>query len=177
VGYNGHVSRPRELVRVVLAEAALSSLTPFVPVPFVDDWILEKLLTRIARKVAPHVAPSVVRGYLTAGAAPLTARALSVAAHFVVRKIALVFDVKRSHDVFGEAIGFAYGLDVAPHSVDAAELGSAIHRSLRSLGPAALEVLTRAARSDAPFGDAVGRELDLLHERLGHLLRYETRTQ
>jgi hypothetical protein len=170
-------SRPRELVRVVLAEAALSSLTPFVPVPFVDDWILERLLGRIARKVAPHIAFDVVRGYLRASASPLTMRAISAAAHFVVRKVALVFDVKRSHDVFGEAIAFAYALDVAPHPVDAAALGGAIHRSLQSLGPAALEVLTRAARSEKPFGDAVGGELDLMHERLGHLLRYETRTQ
>jgi len=175
------VTRPRALVRVVLAEAALSSLTPFVPLPFVDDWLFEKLLARIARKVAPHVSPlGVAQGYTRAGTEPIPTRALTAAVRFVVRKVGIVLDVKRSHDVFGEAIAFAYALDAAPQlEQDAVALGAAIQRAVSSLGPAALEVLTRAARTrdGAGFGEAVGRELDAMHERLGHLLRYEARSR
>src|SRR5262245_54011344 len=111
----------RELARLVLLEAAGSSVTPFVPVPFVDDYLFELLLRRIARKVIergekavdPLVAKAVVEGYVKAGAAPVAERALTAAARFVVRKVAVILDVKKSHDVFGEALAFALALDVA----------------------------------------------------------------
>src|SRR4051812_344529 len=94
--------RRRELVTAVLVEAVGSSLTPFVPVPFVDDYLLRRLLQRIVRKVADHggkpVSPTlekaVVEGYTRAGAAPLGQRALTAAARFVIRKVAVVLDVK-----------------------------------------------------------------------------------
>jgi hypothetical protein len=38
----------REIARDVLLEALGSSATPFVPVPFLDDWLVARLLLRIA---------------------------------------------------------------------------------------------------------------------------------
>src|SRR5690606_22550340 len=105
----------REVVGVVLVEAVGSSFTPFVPVPFVDDYLFERLLRRITRKVFERagqevtkpVTKAIVEGYVRAGDPGLGEKALTAAARFVVRKVAVVLDVKKSHDVFGEAIAYA----------------------------------------------------------------------
>lgn len=115
------MSATTALVKDVLAEALGSSATPFVPVPFVDDWIFARLLGRIARKVMHRRARPVqdpwvkalIASYTDSGTRPLAERAVVGAARFVVRKIAVVLDVKKSHDVFGEAIAFAVALDLA----------------------------------------------------------------
>jgi hypothetical protein len=191
-------------VPLVLVEAVGSSVTPFVPVPFVDDYLLERLLQRIARKViekqsdgprpeAGTIAKAVAEGYMQAGSTPLGQRAFTAAARFVARKVAVILDVKRSHDVFGEAIAFALALDVAleldavhPHA--ASHVGAAIFRSRDSVGSAAIEVLTRAGRGAfkatessgqpessrfARVSEAIGREVDDARARLDHLMRYE----
>lgn len=189
----------RDLVQVVLVEALGSSITPFVPVPFVDDYLLERLLRRIARKaiarrgeaLGPEVAKALVEGYVKAGASPISERALVAAARFVVRKVAVVLDVKKGHDVFGEAIAFALALDVAleceaVRDVSARSVGAAIHRATQSLGSAAIEVLTRAGREAfagtdgaptastfARVSEAIGKQVDEARASLDHLMRYE----
>jgi hypothetical protein len=152
-------SRARELVGVVLLEAVGSSVTPFVPLPFVDDWLFARLLERIAAKVLareappppPEVAKAIVKGYMHAAEPPLHERAVIAAARFVARKVAIIFDVMKSHDVFGEAIAFALALDVAREAgaVDArraSSLGGAIHRAVERVGSAAIDVVTEATR-------------------------------
>ena len=189
----------RDLVQVVLLEALGSSITPFVPVPFVDDYLLARLLRRIARKVIARsgdalddsVAKSVVEGYVKSGTPPISERAFAAAARFVVRKVAVVLDVKKGHDVFGEAIAFALALDVALEAeavrdVSAMSVGAAIRRSTQSLGSAAVEVLTRAGREafaktdrsvSAPtfarVAEAIGKQVDEARTNLEHLMRYE----
>jgi len=54
-----------------------------------------------------------VDSYIEAGQDPLAQRAVVGAARFVVRKLAVVLDVKKSHDVFGETIALALAVDVA----------------------------------------------------------------
>jgi uncharacterized protein (DUF697 family) len=118
---NGTNKGARDLVSVVLMEAVGSSMTPFVPLPFVDDYLLGRLLRRITRKVieksgqqvSKPLEKAIVEGYVRAGDTGLGEKALTAAARFVVRKVAVVLDVKKSHDVFGEAIAFALALDVA----------------------------------------------------------------
>ena len=193
----------RDLVGLVLIEAVGSSITPFVPVPFVDDYLFARLLRRIARKVVERagltggapVAKAIVEGYVRAGASGLGERALTAAARFVVRKVAVVLDVKRSHDVFGEAIAFALALDVALEldavtASTASRVGGAIYRARESVGSAALEVITRAGRqafaaaeagetdgSDgsrvARVAEAIGQQVDAARGQLDHLMRYE----
>jgi hypothetical protein len=194
----------RELVVVVLAEAVGSSITPFVPVPWVDDYIFERLLRRIARKVIERtgaradeaVTKGIVDGYVRAGAVPLGTRAFTAAARFLVRKVSVVLDVKRSHDVFGEAIAFALALDVAVElgsigPTSSPDVGAAIYRATQSIGSAAVEMLTRAAREAlktnggsaaspdlavtgfARVSQAIGNEVDDARARLDHLMRYE----
>jgi hypothetical protein len=166
----------RELVRVVLMEAVGSSVTPFVPLPFVDDYLLARVLRRIARKVmertgrAPDETPgggsrgsaaggtrydalakSIVEGYVSAGDTGVGEKAIVAATRFVMRKVAVVLDVKRSHDVFGESIAFALALDTAVRAsavnpATAGTIGEAIYRATQSVGSAALELLTRAGR-------------------------------
>lgn len=161
----------RDLVSVVLVEAVGSSMTPFVPVPFVDDYLLERLLRRITRKVierggqhvTKHVAKEIVAGYIRAGESSLGVRAFAAAARFVVRKVAVVLDVKKSHDVFGEAIAFALALDVAVemravHHTTALAVGRAIHRATQSVGSAAVELITRAGRDAFDVGSAQSSE-------------------
>jgi len=197
-------SRARELTTLVLVEAVGSSFTPFVPVPFVDDYLFGRLLRRITFKVVEcaggtiekPVAKSIVAGYAKAGDTGLGEKAVTAAARFVVRKVAVILDVKKSHDVFGESIAFALALDVAmelraiqPHTAE--HVGGAIYRATQSVGSAALEVLTRAGReafkaSEATTADAappstrfqrvgaaVGRQVDDLRVNLDHLMRYE----
>jgi hypothetical protein len=150
----------RGLVAVVLVEAVGSSITPFVPLPFVDDFLFARLLRRIARKilertgtfVPPDLPKAIVTAYTDAGATPLAERALVAAARFVVRKVAVILDVKKSHDVFGEAIAFALALDVAAedgvvNEATAPALGAAVHRALKVVGGGAIEVLVRATQA------------------------------
>jgi hypothetical protein len=183
-------SRTREIARDVLLEAFGASATPFVPVPFVDDWMRARLLRRIAAKVlAKHrlgsasLPRAIVDAYVKEGARPLAASLVVGAVRFVVRKVAVVLDVKKSHDVFGESIAFAVALDIAAemdeaHDFGAARLGGAIHRALEQVGSGAVEALVRAAR-DAysggrlQIGDAVGREIDAIRARLEPVMRRE----
>lgn len=152
-----------EIVREVLAEAFGASATPFVPVPFLDDFLHARLLRRIAAKVlarhglgSPSLSRSIVDGYMKEGASSLGKSIVVGAARFVVRKVAIVLDVKKSYDVFGESIAFALALDLAAengavHERAAARVGGAIHRALQSVGSGAIEALVRAVR------EAVGR--------------------
>ncbi len=193
---NGHT---RDLVTLVLLEAVGSSVTPFVPVPFVDDYLHAQLLRRITRKVSDRAghpmeepfANAIVDGYVRAGAHGLGDKAFNAAARFLLRKVALVLDVKRSHDVFGRSIAYALALDVAlkvePFDVWRAPLvGRAIHRATESVGSAAIELISRAGRdalsasSSAPEGarlarvaEAIGKQVDTAHDHLDHLMRYE----
>lgn len=183
-------ARTREIARDVLLEAFGASATPFVPVPFVDDWMLERIIRRIAAKViAKHglttpLARSIVDAYVAAGATPLGTSVLVGAARFVVRKVALVLDVKKSHDVFGESIAFALALDLGASSgaateAGAAALGAAIYRTLRVVGSGTLEALVRASREAVSrgqpkeIGDAIGREIDKTRDQLGPILQHE----
>jgi uncharacterized protein (DUF697 family) len=175
----------RALVSLVLVEAVGSSMTPFVPLPFVDDYLLARLLRRIARKVLERagqpsdelVTKAIVEGYVHAGDTGLGEKAVTAAARFVVRKVAVVLDVKKSHDVFGEVIAFALALDVAAelggvHPTTSLALGGAIFRSTQSVGSAALEVLTRAGReafqatSTAPESSRFGRVAEAMQRQV-----------
>ena len=182
--------RAREIVREVLVEAFGASATPFVPVPFVDDWMLARVLQRIAGKVmarhgldSPSLPRAIVDGYVKEGATPLAKSILVGAARFVVRKVAIVLDVKKSHDVFGESIAFALALDIGAvngwaHDAGAARLGGAIHRSLAVVGSGALEALMRAGREavaggQLQIGDAIGREIEQIRAQIEPVLRRE----
>lgn len=186
----------RDIARDVLLEALGSSATPFVPVPFVDDWLVARLLRRIAKKVlvrhgvdpTPDVRKAIVDGFVDAGSEPLAQRAAVGAVRFVVRKVAVVLDVKKSHDVFGQAIAFALALDSAVargalHSWPAAEVGTILHRAVESVGSAAIEGLATAVRRAfernaasgerashqtraARVSDAVGTHIEEAHARL-----------
>jgi hypothetical protein len=170
-------SRARDVTLAVLGEAFGSSATPWVPVPFVDDIILGRILRRAARKVltrgsvydAENLAKVIVDSYIEAGEDPLAKRAVVGAARFVVRKLAVVLDVKKSHDVFGETIALALAVDIAMengwvHESHAQPLGQSIHRSITFVGSGLLEALARTARSvvtapapaPAPEGEGEG---------------------
>ncbi|HVH48055.1 MAG TPA: hypothetical protein VM925_37230, partial [Labilithrix sp.] len=138
----------RDLVGFVLVEAIGASMTPFVPVPFVDDYLLARLLRRITLKVLERggrpaddtIAKAIVVAYVRAGESGLGTKAAVAAARFVIRKVAVVLDVKKSHDVFGEAIAYALALDIAVQlgRVDAS-VGGAIYRATQQVGSAAIE--------------------------------------
>jgi hypothetical protein len=184
-------ARAREIAREVLLEAFGASATPFVPVPFVDDWMLARILRRIAGKVlgkhgltSPSLSRAVVSAYVAAGAAPLGTSLVVGAARFVVRKVAVVLDVKKSHDVFGESIAFALALDLGATDggateAGAAALGAAIYRTLQVVGSGTVEALVRAAREAVArgkakeMGEAIGREVDKARDQLGPILRHE----
>jgi hypothetical protein len=152
-----------DLVVLVLAEALGASVTPFVPVPWVDDWMHARLLRRIARKVLARrglsnprpAAKAIVDAYVEAGGSPMATRALVAAARFVVRKVAVVLDVKKSHDVFGEALAFALALDIVAaagwthgaHARTPGAIGTALHHATHAVGSGVLDALTRAVRS------------------------------
>ena len=172
------VDRTREIAREVLLEAFGASATPFVPVPFVDDWMLARLLRRIAGKVltrhavtTPDLPRLIVDAYVKAGQSSMASTILVGAARFVVRKLAVVMDVKKSHDVFGESIAFALGLDIAvingwATEAGAAHLGAAMYRSLQIVGSGALEALVRAARDGFTRSGADTKRLDHLSEAI-----------
>jgi hypothetical protein len=184
-------ARTREIAREVLLEAFGASATPFVPVPFVDDWVLARILRRIAGKVLAkhgHTSPALVRGivdaYVGAGATPLGTSVLVGAARFVVRKVAVVLDVKKSHDVFGESIAFALALDLAASDgavtePRAAAVGAALHRTLQTVGSGTVEALVRAAREAftrgqmKEMGEAIGREVEKTRDQLEPILQQE----
>lgn len=193
----------REIARDVLLEALGSSATPFVPVPFVDDWLVARLLRRIAKKVlvrhhidpTPDLRSAIVDGFVDAGAEPLATKAAVGAVRFIVRKVAVVLDVKKSHDVFGQSIAFALALDAAVargalQSRPAMEVGNIIHRALESVGSAAIEGLAAAVRRAfqknvvnagdgaaqtraARVAEAVGTHIDDAHMRLAHAVDHE----
>lgn len=142
----------------VLGHAAGCSAAQFVPVPFLDDWAVSVLFTRIAEKVlSRHAGPSesgyakqIAKGYLDEGGSSIGTWVLVTAAKFVLRKIAIVFDVKKSHDVFGEAIAFALALDVALEQktllrASPRALGATIFRAVRAVGRGPLGALASAA--------------------------------
>jgi hypothetical protein len=193
----------REIARDVLLEALGSSATPFVPVPFVDDWLVARLLRRITKKVlvrhridpTPDLRKAIVDGFVDAGSEPLAHRAAVGAVRFVIRKVAVVLDVKKSHDVFGQSIAFALALDAAAtrgalQSRPAMEVGNILHRALESVGSAAIEGLASAVRRAfektatsseggsqqtraARVADAVGSQIDDAHGRLAHAVDHE----
>lgn len=194
-------SPSRGIARDVLLEALGSSATAFVPVPFVDDWLVARLLRRIAKKVlvrheidpTPDLGKAIVDGFVDEDAEPLAQRAAVGAVRFVIRKVAVVLDVKKSHDVFGQAIAFALALDAAIargalQSRPAAEVGSIIHRALQAVGSAAIEGLATAVRRAfeksgaerashqtraARVADAVGTHIEEAHARLAGAVDHE----
>lgn len=203
---NVQSAQARELVNLVLVEALGSSATPFVPLPFVDDYLFARILRRTARKVLERnalavddrVTKALVEGYLREGDPSLGSKALTTAARFIVRKAAVVLDVKRSHDVFGETIAFALALDRAAAlgavaHANVALVGAVMYRAVQSIGSAALEVITRAGRdawNSSPaggneamgarfgrVGDAVSRQVEEAHEHLARLMREELARQ
>ncbi len=181
-----------EIVRDVLVEAFGASATPFVPLPFVDGWMLGRLLRRIAVKVlARHglgsatLPKAIVDAYAKEGASSFGRSLVVGAARFVVRKLAVVLDVKKSYDVFGESIAFALALDIAAgkgwvHDGSAAKVGAGIHRALPTVGSGILESLVRAVRESVAggretvaFGGAIAAEIDKIRAQLEPVLRRE----
>ena len=72
------MSDVNDIARDVLVEAFGASATPFVPVPFVDDYLVARLLRRIAGKVlarhdvvSPELARAIVVAYVKEGSPPL----------------------------------------------------------------------------------------------------------
>lgn len=189
---NDIATETREIVRMVLLEALGSSLTPFVPLPFVDDFLQERLYRRIGRKIlerrAPEATPEqraaaaerIVAGYIAAGTAPLASRVGTTMVRFVMRKVAMILDVKKSHDVFGEAIVLAIAFDVALRQGGLArfgperraELGAAVFRAVSSIGSAPIEILTRAGRevwranASAEEGTRLDRAVQAMSRRI-----------
>lgn len=181
-----------DVVRDVLVEAFGASATPFVPLPFVDDFLLARLLRRIASKVlarhglgSPTLPKAIVGAYVKEGSSSLGKSIAVGVARFVVRKVAIVLDVKKSYDVFGESIAFALALDIAAergwvHDGSAARVGAAIHRALRTVGSGAIEPLVRAVREAAggggqtgAIGAAVAAEIGKIRLQLEPILRRE----
>lgn len=182
--------RARAIAREVLVEAFGASATPFVPVPFVDDWMLARLLRRIAAKVLarhgltspPDLPRVIVDAYVEEGSSSL-ARSVAVgAARFIVRKLAIVLDVKKSYDVFGQTIVFALALDLAAargwlHEASAERVGAAVHRTMQLVGSGAIESLGRAGRTayakggPRQLGDAIAAEVDRTRALLEPVLR------
>lgn len=183
--------RTREIARDVLVEAFAASATPFVPVPFVDDWMRARLLRRVAEKVLFRhgalrgLSRVVVDGYVKADARPLATSIVVGATRFVVRKVAMVLDVKKSHDVFGQSIAFALALDIAAsegwlHEASAERVGVALHTVLEKVSSGALESLGRAARNAYTSGggtnalaEAIGADVEKTREHLLGVLQQE----
>lgn len=184
-----------EIARLVLVEALGSSLTPFVPIPWVDDVLLARLLRRIAGKVLGRrgvagttIPKDLVTAYLDKGKDPLVSRALTGAARFVIRKVAIVLDVKKSHDVFGEAIAFALAVDLAAEAGwirpdSAAAAGDLIHTALKAVGSAPIDAVARSARVVfrekgegsrwSRAAESLAHELDVLNVALSEVMKAE----
>lgn len=202
MGAGGETARARDIAAMVIGLALGSSLTPFVPVPFVDDWLLERLLRRIGRKVMDRGGSSLdekalVRAYLEAGDPTFGVKAVTAVGRFVVRKLAVILDVKKSHDVFGEALAFALALDAAVSSsglgaASPAAVGAAIHRSIRAVGAGPIDAITRAGRASltrraddgSPVGtnkphariaEEIGAQIDEAWVQLDRAMRVELR--
>ena len=187
-------ARAREIVRDVLVEAFSASATPFVPVPLVDDWMFGRLLRRIAGKVLarhaltspPELPQVIVAAYFDAGSSSVVKSVAVGAARFVVRKLAIVLDVKKSYDVFGKSIVFALALDLAAangwlHEASAERVGAAVHRTLLVVGSGAIESLGRAGRDafkrggPKQLGAAMAAEVERARAQLEPVLRHELR--
>ena len=185
-------ARTQELVRDVLVEAFGASATPFVPVPFVDDWMFTRLLRRIAGKVLarhelaapPELLKAMVGAYVAAGSSSIARSMVVGTARFIVRKLAIVLDVKKSHDVFGESIVFALAVDIAVtqgwlQEASAARVGAAIYRTLRVVGSDAVSSVGRASRDAfsrggaAQLSAAIGAEVQRTRAQLEPALRLE----
>ncbi len=186
------LGRSREIARLVLMEAVGASATPFIPVPFVDDFLRTQLLKRVATKVlarhdppANELAGAVVSAYDKAGARPLASSIAVGAARFIVRKLAIVLDVKKSYDVFGQSLAFAIAVDIAATegwlAVQGADrIGAAIHHVLESASSGTLESLGRAGRqayakggSPGVLAEAIGAEVDQTRAALEAAMREE----
>jgi hypothetical protein len=192
-------NRSREIAREVLLEAVGASATPFVPIPFVDDMLLSRVLRRVAKKVlarhgiAPDpLAKQIVNAYVEAGSPSTAESVVTGAVRFVVRKVAVVMDVKKSHDVFGESIALALALDLAAENgavkpENAVYLGGALYRALQRIGSGPIEGLIRAGRDAwskgpsedksegrmAQLAEAIGAEVDKTRDLIDSALRYE----
>ena len=192
--------RARAIAREVLVEAFGASATPFVPVPFIDDWMLARLLRRIAGKVLarhaltspPELPKVIVDAYVDEGSSSLARSVVVGAARFVVRKLAVVLDVKKSYDVFGQSIVFALALDLAAaqgwlHEASAERVGAAVYRTMQIVGSGAigslgsLGSLGRAGRAayakggPSQLADAIAAEVDRTRGLLEPVLRQELR--
>lgn len=189
----------RRLVDLVFVEALGASVTPLLPLPFMDDYVMKQLLRRITRKVVARggealeneVEKAVVEGYLRAGESGLADKLAMVATRLAARKAAVLLDVKKSHDVFGESVAYALALDVAVelralHVDRAHTVGGAIYRSTQSVGSAVLDVLAGAGRDvfHAPdsmpdggrfarMAGAIERRVDEARGDLAYAMRYE----
>ena len=186
--------RARAIAREVLVEAFGASAAPFVPVPFIDDWMLARLLRRIARKVLarhaltspPELPKVIVDAYVDEGSSSLARSVVVGAARFVVRKLAVVLDVKKSYDVFGQSIVFALALDLAAaqgwlHEASAERVGAAVYRTMQIVGSGAIASLGRAGRAayakggPSQLADAIAAEVDRTRGLLEPVLRRELR--
>jgi hypothetical protein len=181
-----HETRARGIAESVIALAVGSSLTPWVPVPFVDDILHERLLRRIARKVLAGIGGEkvVAAAYLQAADPSFGAKAGTTLARFAIRKVAIVLDVKKSHDVFGEAIAFALALDsavvagkVTAHNGET--IGRAIHAALRMVGAGLIDAMTRAGREaltgakpHTRAAEAIGQHVDEAYAHLDRAMRH-----
>jgi hypothetical protein len=184
---------------MVIGLAIGSSLTPFVPLPFVDDWIYERLLRRVAVKVLERNAglvPSralqadekaIAGAYLKAGDPSFGTKAATTLVRFAIRKVAMVLDVKKSHDVFGEAIAFALALDAAiatgkVTSGNGEAVGIAIYNGLLTVGSGLVDAITRAGREAFAGGrpserisEAFGKHVDEAYGHLSQAMAHELR--
>ncbi len=186
--------RARAIAREVLVEAFGASATPFVPVPFIDDWMLARLLRRIAGKVLarhaltspPELPKVIVDAYVDEGSSSLARSVVVGAARFVVRKLAVVLDVKKSYDVFGQSIVFALAVDLAAaqgwlHEASAERVGAAVYRTMQIVGSGAIGSLGRAGRAayakggPSQLSDAIAAEVDRTRGLLEPVLRRELR--
>ena len=107
-----------------------------------------------ARRTLPE---SIVDAYVKEGASSLGKSIVVGAASFVVRKVAIVLDVKKSYDVFGESIAFALALDLAAANgwVHEAERRAARRRD-PSVAPERRIGRHRGARPGGPRGGGGG---------------------
>jgi hypothetical protein len=186
--------RAREIARDVLVEAWGASATPFVPVPFVDEWMQARLLRRIAGKVLarhgltspPELPKVIVDAYFKVEHSSIAKSVAVGAARFIVRKLAIALDVKKSYDVFGQFIVFALAVDLAAANgwldeASAERVGAAIFRTLAVVGSGAIESLGRAGRDAYSRGgasrlaDAIAAEVDRTRAVLEPVLRHELR--